>query len=151
MGHSSGWLCNTSRNINQKKLKHWCQLLLNHIYFINSLWPTYAIWRHISGSTLAQVIAKCLKAPSHYLNQCWLLINKVLWHSPESNSTAKVQATIVHNELESYYLKITVKSPRGHCVITVYTENKTSCLHSWKNQYHGICSCPWQYLRVHYM
>ena len=35
---------------------------------INSLWPSDAVWRHGSGSTLAQVIACCLTAPSHYLN-----------------------------------------------------------------------------------
>ena len=33
-----------------------------------------------SGSTLAQEMACCLMAPSHYLNQCWL-ISEVEWHS----------------------------------------------------------------------
>ena len=47
----------------------------------NSLRPSDAIWRHRSGSTLAQVMACCLTAPSHYLNQCWLIISKVEWHS----------------------------------------------------------------------
>ena len=37
---------------------------------INSLWPNDAIWQLISGSTLAQVIACCLMAPSYDLNQC---------------------------------------------------------------------------------
>ena len=32
-------------------------------------------------------MACCLKAPSHYLNQCWLMISEVLWHSPDSNFT----------------------------------------------------------------
>ena len=49
---------------------------------IYSLWPGDAIWRHISGSTSAQVMACCLAAPIHYLNQCWLIIIEVLWHSP---------------------------------------------------------------------
>ena len=49
----------------------------------NSLWPSDAIRRHRSGSTLAQVMACCLTAPSHYLNQCWLVISKVLWHWSE--------------------------------------------------------------------
>ena len=30
-------------------------------------------------------MAWCLMAPSHYLNQCWLIIKDVLWHSPGSN------------------------------------------------------------------
>ena len=29
-----------------------------------------ATWRHGFGATLAQVMACCLMAPSHYLNQC---------------------------------------------------------------------------------
>ena len=45
--------------------------------WVNSLSPNDAIWRHRSGSTLAQVIACCLTAPSHYLNQCWDIISKV--------------------------------------------------------------------------
>ena len=38
------------------------------IELINSLWPSDAVWRQRSGSTLAQVMACCLTAPSHYLN-----------------------------------------------------------------------------------
>ena len=41
----------------------------------NSLRPSDAIWWHRSGSTLAQVMACCLTAPSHYLNQCWLIMS----------------------------------------------------------------------------
>ena len=40
-------------------------------HYVNSLWPRDTIWRHRSGSALAQVMACCLTAPSHYLNQCW--------------------------------------------------------------------------------
>ena len=47
----------------------------------NSLRPSDTIWRHRSGSTLAQVMACCLTAPSHYLNQYWLIISEVLWDS----------------------------------------------------------------------
>ena len=45
---------------------------------INSLWPSDAMWQHRSGSTLVQVLACCLKAPSHGLNQNWH-ISKVQW------------------------------------------------------------------------
>ena len=48
---------------------------------INSLWPSDVIWWQRSGSTLAQVMASCLTAPSNYLNQCWLIISEVQWHS----------------------------------------------------------------------
>ena len=55
----------------------WVYLMFRAGY---SLWPnTNAIWQHGSGSTL--------KAPSHYLNRCWLIIKGVLWHSPEINFT----------------------------------------------------------------
>ena len=57
------------------------------------MWPSDAIWRHRSGSTLAQVMACCLTAPSHYLNQCWLIISKVHWHSSEGNFAKDTSAT----------------------------------------------------------
>ena len=41
---------------------------------VNSLWPRDAIWWHRSGSTLAQVMSCCL-------NQCWLIISEIFWHS----------------------------------------------------------------------
>ena len=52
------------------------QKSMNQCIF-NSLWPSDAIWQHRCGSTLAQVMACCMTAPSHYLNQCWLIISKV--------------------------------------------------------------------------
>ena len=54
---------------------------------INSLWPSDTIWQHKSESTLVKVMACCLTAPSHYLNQCWLIISEVQWHPSESNFT----------------------------------------------------------------
>ena len=38
------------------------------------------LWQHRSESTLAQVMACCLTASSHYLNQCLFIIKGVLWH-----------------------------------------------------------------------
>ena len=46
-------------------------------------WPSGAIWRHRYGSRMAQIMAFCLTAPSHYLKECWLIISNVLWHSSE--------------------------------------------------------------------
>ena len=48
-----------------------------------SLGPSDAIWRWRSWSTLVKVMACCPTAPNHYLNQCWLIISKVPWHSSE--------------------------------------------------------------------
>ena len=43
------------------------RLLISGSGWINSLGPSGAIWRHRSGSILAQVMACWLTAPSHYL------------------------------------------------------------------------------------
>ena len=40
-------------------------------------WPSYAIWWNRSWSTLVQVMACCLTAPSHYLTQYWLIMSGV--------------------------------------------------------------------------
>ena len=67
---------------------------------LNSLWPNNTIWWVTkSGSTLSQIMAFCLMAPIHYLDQCWILISEVLWHSPEGNFTASAHATILHGPL----------------------------------------------------
>ena len=66
--------------------------LPTHICVTRPQWVN-AIWRHESTSTLVQVKARCLMAPSHYLNQCWLIISKVQWHSSEGNFTTDTSAT----------------------------------------------------------
>ena len=43
--------------------------------FINSLWPSDTICRHKSRSKFAQIMACRLRAPTHYLNQRWLISN----------------------------------------------------------------------------
>ena len=43
--------------------------LVSWIRFVNSLWPRDVIWWHRYESTLA---------PSHYLNQCWLIISDLV-------------------------------------------------------------------------
>ena len=46
-------------------------------------------------STMAQVMAWCLVAPIHYLNQCWLIISEVPYHSHESNFTESAPDNIL--------------------------------------------------------
>ena len=73
---------------------------------INSLGPNNAIWWQRSGSTFAQVMACCLTAPSHYLNQCWLIKSKVLWHSSKGNFAREIlQPSIIMIILNNIYLK----------------------------------------------
>ena len=64
------------------------------------------------------VMAFCLTAPIHYLNQCWLIISEVQWHSYQGKFTRDA-STINHwNLFESYmYMsKISFKFPRGQWV-----------------------------------
>ena len=83
---------------------------------VNFLCPSDAIWRHRSGSTLARVMACCLMAPSHYLNQCWLIISQVLWHLPEDNFTQNTQYIHPWYEFENHKFKEIATSPRGQWV-----------------------------------
>ena len=72
----------------------WLLLLIWMIYhaIINSLWPSDAICRQGSWSTLVHVMASCLMPPSHYLNQCWFIITKVQWCSSEGNFAWDIRA-----------------------------------------------------------
>ena len=70
---------------------------------INSLRPSDAIWRHRSGSTLAQVMACCLTAPSHYLNQCWLTISEDIHQRASSLEIPQLSVTEI--SLKITYLK----------------------------------------------
>ena len=56
-------------------------------------------------------MAYLVTASSHYPNPCWLLIDEVLWYSPESIFTVNAHATIWYNEFENYTFEITVYRP----------------------------------------
>ena len=85
-----------------------CHLTHGHV---NLLGPSDAILRPKSGSTLAQVMACWLTAPSHYLNQCWLIISKIWWHSSEGNFIRSTSATIHKFSLKITYLKLNWNLP----------------------------------------
>ena len=87
---------------------------------IYTLWPSDATWQHRSGSTLAQVMACCLTAPSHYLNQCWLINNEVLWHLHEGNFTGNAQEIDPWLEFQNYQFKITATFLRGQWVKNMF-------------------------------
>ena len=108
----------------------------NTTKYVNSLWPSDAIWWQSSGSTLVQVRACCLTAPSHQLNQCWLLIRQVQWHSLGSNFTVSAQTSILYNEFENYSFAIIATSRRGQWVkleeLSYFSLHKYKNFHSWK-------------------
>ena len=88
--------------------------MFKHWIIINLMWASDAIWRHRAWSALAQEMACCLAAPSRYLNQCWLTISRVLWHSPMTDFTKKCSrhASVRKNWFEKKYtFKITSTSP----------------------------------------
>ena len=104
------------------------------------------IWRQRSGSTLVQVMACCLMAPSPHLNQWWLLITKFLWHSLENSFTVVVQDSILNNELEKYTIKMSATHfPRGQWVslsasVPTREANEVCCLGLVVTQFGGVCA-----------
>ena len=83
----------TNENLTWVQVMAWCRQETSHylnqwwprsptsygitrLHWVNSLRPSDAIWQHGAGSTLVHVMACYLTAPSHYLNQCWLIISK---------------------------------------------------------------------------
>ena len=70
--------------------------------------PSGAIWRHISGPTLVQIIAYCWTAPSPkwtYHQMCSIVFNWQKFHDE-----------FIRNMLGYYTLKITAGSPRAQWV-----------------------------------
>ena len=55
------------------------------------------------GSMLLLVRACCLTTPWYYLNQCWLLVEGVRWHSPEINFTMTSQVVFGKMGVKSYF------------------------------------------------
>ena len=84
--------------------------------WVNSSWPSGAMWQLRSGSTLAQVMASCLMAPSHYLNQYWLIISEVVWHSPEGGQFLRICSIYLWYEFENYQHNIIVTCSRDQWV-----------------------------------
>ena len=84
---SSFWFCNNPQIYSRGSRIP--VVIINEFYHIlaesqvNSLRPSDAKWRQRSWTKLVQVMACCLTAPSHYLNQYWLIISNVLWHLSE--------------------------------------------------------------------
>ena len=81
--------------------------LINTSY--NSLCRNENIWWERSGSTLVQLMASCLTASSHYLNQCWIII---MWHSHESNFVRNTHSCNLLHVFRDYIFKITSASLR---------------------------------------
>ena len=69
-------------------------VLENYTFNINSEWRMALAW-------------------SHYLNQCWLYMGEVLWHSTQTDFKESAHVTVLHNEFENDTFEIIATSPRG--------------------------------------
>ena len=132
---------------------------------IDSLWSSDTMQQHRSGSTLVQVMAWCLMAPSHCLDQCWHIINEVFWHSLEGNITRSAYPYhgFRYYTFENYYISQISMSKIHISLLAVVAESVTCgwllllqvmamlwqsssnvywqlCLSQWP--VHG-CSCRW--------
>ena len=97
-----------------------------------------AMWRHSPESTLALVMTCCLAAPSHYLDQCWLIINEAYWHLAETNF-AEIVLDITHYKIfQNYIFENTATSPRRQWVNNC-TDSGT-CTICISQFYPGICA-----------
>ena len=117
----------------------------------NSLRPSDAIWRQWSWTTLAQVMACCLTAPSHYLNQCWLIIRGVLWHTSESSFAGIAQGIDSGYEFEKYILKNIFKSPRGQWVKLCLGLAINIIYYLWNPTLFMLCDCQSQVQHLAWM
>ena len=105
----------TILRICERSFKYWCcykplcQGLLSFQMkvvqpLVDLLWPSDTIWCHATWSTLVKVMALCLMALSHYLNQCWPIItfiSEVLWHSALT-CACNVQDIYPEHEFENH-------------------------------------------------
>ena len=88
---------------------------------VNSLglymkWWHWHVWQQRSASTLAQAMACCLMAPSHYLNQCWLIIVMSIDIHLRAILQKIPHPPIIKINLKITFLKISFKSPRDQWV-----------------------------------
>ena len=123
--HGIGLICMEYSHFSTKRVKAW----------IHSVWPSDAIWWHISGLTLAQVMAwygtKSLLEPMLTYHQ-WFL-----GHLLDGNFPGNAANIYDWYEFENYYFFIIATSPKDQWV-------NGSTRPSW-----APCSTPWELLVKH--
>ena len=72
--------------------KNFCSSWNRKYLHFDSLAPSDTICNR-TWPTLVQVMACFLMAPSHSLNQCWLVISEILWYSPLGDCTGNARDT----------------------------------------------------------
>ena len=87
-------------------------LVLKSEYFRTTKLTHFGLMTPYGNVDLGQlvlVMACCLTAPSHYLNQCWLIISKIQLHSSDGNFTRDTSVINDWNKHENYSSKISLK------------------------------------------
>ena len=69
--------------------------------YLDSLGSKEAILPNRSGWLLHE-------GQRHYMNQCWLFISGVLWHSLKGNCRASVETTVLFNAFQNFIQKLTI-------------------------------------------
>ena len=82
-------------------------------------------------------MACCLAAPSHYMTQYWLLVNKVLWYLPERNV---LKLLLSHPGLGWLYVFSSFTSPWPWPKVTAVASisKKNACLYDKVRTTHPI-------------
>ena len=93
-----------------------------HLEFHTNICTLPIHWKTCSWSTLVQVIACCLTTPSHYLNQCWPIINEVQKHSFQGSSNGNYPDTSPCGGFHYHTIKITATFTRGQWVNSLSPE-----------------------------
>ena len=81
---------------------------------VNSSPPNVACMRQLIGSTLVQIIKN--SAPSHYLNQCWRIVNWTLGDKRQWNLNQNTKFFIHENAFENIVCEMVAILSRGRWV-----------------------------------
>ena len=93
-------------------------------------------------------MACCLTAPSHCLNQCWLIINGVPWHWRKANFTGIAQDINCYNDSEKY----TCWQYLNAFGVTLHCHQYIDCWHSHSLWTYSriVLDCRSEWLLCHY-
>ena len=112
----------------------------------NSFWPSDPIWRQRSGSTLVQVMACCLTAPSQYLNQCGLIWSSVKFSGIHiriiSQEMPQPSTTKIH--LKMTYLKFHSNFPGANELTQAARDHSGYGVDQWEKALLGNASYYWR-------
>ena len=82
----------------------------------------------------------CLMVPNYYLTKCWLIINKIQWHSSESNFTRDTSAINHAISLKITNLKFQSNLPGDKELNICLPPNKGELEFSWKTLKYSLSS-----------